>query len=127
MKNFIEKLRSDEELLKKAAELKKSENPESFIALMREQGVTEEDIQKGIEFEKSFTTRISDELSDTDLELVAGGKGCKTDIIPDKHNICVIANIDATHGDDNTCACPLVHMYVDRPADDNDTNRSTFL
>lgn len=96
MMNFIEKLKTDKELLSKVSEFKKADDREGILNVMRENGVTEEDIKKGLEFEKSFESAEKDELNDDELEIVAGGKSCVTDVKPGKGEACVFFHSDSS-------------------------------
>jgi predicted ribosomally synthesized peptide with nif11-like leader len=107
MKIFIEKLKTDEGLLNKVIELKKADDREGILNVMRENGVTEEDIKKGLEYEKSFESTESDELDDSDLEMVAGGKGCQDIKSQGNHHFCIIAHFSQDK------ACSFGHAWVD--------------
>jgi predicted ribosomally synthesized peptide with nif11-like leader len=75
MFNFIEKIKKDKTLSAKLEKLNAANDRDGIVAFMRENGVSEDDIAKGLEYENSFMTAETSELSDDDLESVAGGKG----------------------------------------------------
>ncbi len=96
MKNFLEEASKDREFVEK---LNKAETPEAVIALAREKGfaLTAEDLKQ--------ERAPSGELSDDELEAVAGGKAC----------FCAVGGggersgqDDSGHWTDDTCACVAV-------------------
>ncbi|PKK89471.1 MAG: hypothetical protein CVV64_13725 [Candidatus Wallbacteria bacterium HGW-Wallbacteria-1] len=74
MFNFIEKIKKDKTLSAKLERLNSANDRDGIVTFMRENGVSEDDITKGLEYENSFMTAETSELSDDDLESVAGGK-----------------------------------------------------
>ena len=70
LKKFIKKVQSDDQLQKEFVTLVNTDM-ETLYTYMRENGVSEEDLQAFKQQEHQF--RITGELSDEELESVAGG------------------------------------------------------
>ena len=110
MQAFMEKVKGDETLLAEFKRLAEKKDQAGIIAMMRDNGVSEEDIRKGQEMEKAFLPGHSDELSDELLEMVAGGRGeCWSNVpvlIPgEKPNMCLMLH----SGDTGTCGFIYQH------------------
>ena len=87
MKKFLEVASQDKEFIEK---LNKAETPEAVVALAEEKGftLTEEDLKQ---------EPVSGEISDTELDAVAGGEVCG----------CVIGGGGESGAVDDICACVL--------------------
>ena len=85
MKNFLEEASKDQEFIEK---LKKAKTPEAVIAMAKEKGfaLTAEDLNK---------KAPSGELSDDELEAVAGGRRCA----------CFLGGGGTADYKEKTCAC----------------------
>jgi len=75
LRAFVEMAKTDEDLQKQVMSLAEKQDKDAMVALMREQGVSDDDLQALREQEEALKTGESDELSDEMLDLVAGG-GC---------------------------------------------------
>jgi len=75
LRAFVEMAKTDEDLQKQVMSLAEKQDKDAMVALMREQGVSDDDLQALREQEEALKTGESDELSDEMLEMVAGG-GC---------------------------------------------------
>ena len=82
LKKFLEEISADEELMKKAC----TASEEEILALAKEKGyeLTAEDLKKQ-----------ASELSEDELETVAGGKSC----------YCALGGGGTGDGNEDTCAC----------------------
>lgn len=80
LKRFIEKMKSDRSLLSQMVELKQKNDEAGMKQLMLDRGVTEEDFQEGVRYLNSLGTSQSEDLSDEQLDMIAGGKGCSSNV-----------------------------------------------
>ncbi|PKK91608.1 MAG: hypothetical protein CVV64_02755 [Candidatus Wallbacteria bacterium HGW-Wallbacteria-1] len=103
MQNFLEKAKNDKSIRDEINKIGKTGDENKFKAFLLEMGVTTEDIEWGINYNKSFHTKEGGELNDNDLEMVAGGKACGTDLDPSASTLCVVHSM----GEKNYDCCIL--------------------
>jgi hypothetical protein len=117
MMDFMERLAGNRELIDRVSEITKSRDTEALRKFLLEQGVTEEDINWGMQFNNALHTRTEkQELSDDDLEMVAGGKGCGGHSVDKKRNgICFLMhNVAGNPADDGSLSsCIIVDTWVE--------------
>lgn len=122
MTDFIEKIKTNTELLKQMVQVAQTGQMEKIRAFLRENGVSEEDIQWGIKFNQNLRTgQTNGELSDEDMELVAGGKGCPLNISHDQsnyehtQNLCLAMHQSSeSHDDGSLMMCAFLYAWVDQ-------------
>jgi hypothetical protein len=121
MTDFIDRLKENRELIDRVSEIARSRDTDTLRKFLQEQGVSEEDINWGLKFNKTLhTTTEEKELSDEDLEMVAGGKGCIVHSIDDEGvGLCLLMhNIAGSGADDGSLsACVLADLWVERKTD----------
>ncbi|MFH1886175.1 MAG: Nif11-like leader peptide family RiPP precursor [Pseudomonadota bacterium] len=100
LKAFVEKVKGDENLQREMAVLSEKKDQDALDAFMKEQGVSEEDIQLLAAQQQTMTT--GGELSDEMLEMVAGG-GCWSNV-GGTQGMCLFCHFDGGAG-----KCALLH------------------
>ena len=91
LRAFVEKAKTDEDLQKQVMSLAEKQDKEGMAALMKEQGVSDDDLRTLREQEEALKTSQSDELSDEILEMVAGG-GCWSRV----NDTCLFAHVSGS-------------------------------
>lgn len=116
MTAFVERLKTDKKLLGKITELAKARDAVAMKKFLLEEGVTNDDIHWGLEYNRTLHTSHNDgELSDENLEMIAGGKGCiGHETYEDGTGICLLMHNIAGYvqdGGDNS-ACLLLDVWA---------------
>lgn len=113
MARFFMAVKNDSALVERLISLKANEDREGIIEIMRQYGVSDDDIKRGEAMEKALHTSEGGELDDTELDLVAGGKLTQLQQAHNVNDIDEIRNCYFMYIGVDKSLCLFAHQHTD--------------